>query len=183
MRTGYKVCDVMTRKPIAVAPDMTVRDAANLMKQRDVGSLVVKIEEELKGFITEQDIVYKIAALGRDSNTALVKDIMVSKVETIEPDKDIYDALTKMRDLDIRWLPVLDNGKLVGLLTLKSILKIQPQLFDILLEKAQIGDDRILRMETLEGTCDLCGEFFNNLHELEGEFLCKTCFMRQKSYM
>jgi len=182
MRTGYKVCDVMTRKPIAVTPEMTVRDAAKLMKEKDVGSLVIKLGDELKGFITEQDIVYGIATQGMDPNKVTVQDIMVKHVETIAPDKDIYDALMKMRDLDIRWLPVLDSGKLVGLLTLKSILKIQPQLFDILLEKLEVGE-QILRTESLEGTCDSCGEYFDNLHELEGEFLCKRCFAHQRSLM
>lgn len=180
IKTGFRVCDAMTRKPIAVRPDTTAKEAAALMQEKDVGSLVVKDGETLSGYITEQGIVHKIVAKNRNPEKVRVKDIMITNVAVIEPSKDIFEALMKMRDLDIKQLPVVDkeNNKLVGLLTLKDILKIQPQLFELLAEKFSLREeDRkpIFMAKQMEGTCDACGQYFNELYEKEGQFLCADC--------
>lgn len=171
----------MTRKPIVVSPELTVEECSKLMREKNVGSLVVKEGEFLKGYVTEQGIVHKIVARNKDASKVKVKEIMATKVATIEPNKDIYDALVKMRDLDIRQLPVIDhenNNKLVGLLTIKDILKVQPQLFELLVEKIELreAERKIFGARIgAEGTCDSCGESFTNLKEVEGNFLCKAC--------
>jgi len=182
MKTGYRVCDLMTRKPIAVSPELTVGECAKLMREKNVGSLVVREGDLLRGYITEQGIIHKIIAQDKDPKNTTVRDIMITKVAAIAPNRDIYDALVMMRDLDIRQLPVLDaenNNKLVGLLTIKDVLKIQPQLFDVLVEKIELREAEkkpiFGRRDALEGTCDACGAYSRHLLELEGEFLCKAC--------
>ena len=180
MKTGYRVCDAMTRKPIAVTPETSILDCANLMKSKKVGSLVVKEGDILKGYLTEQGIVHKVVASKLDPSKTPVSKIMATTVATIEPNADIYEAITKMRDLDTRQLPVVDNGKLVGLLTQKDILKIQPQLFELLVEKFELREQELkpifqANSQSLEGTCDMCGEYFNDLREIEGDFLCEKC--------
>jgi CBS domain-containing protein len=185
LRTGYKVCDAMTRKPVAVSQETSVKDAARLMQEKDVGSLVVKEGDLLKGYITEQDVIHKVVASALDPITIKVRDVMNTKVATIEPGKDIFDALVKMRDLDVRQLPVIDpenNDKLVGLLTLKDVLKIQPQLFELIVEKISLREEEhkpIFIAKQIEGTCDICGGYFKKLYELEGEFLCNKCLGKQ----
>lgn len=184
-RTGYRVCDAMTRKPIAVSPETSIKDAATLMKEKEVGSLVVKEGDSLRGYITEQEIIHKIVASALDPKTLKVSDVMNTRVATIEPSRDIFDALVKMRDTDVRQLPVIDkenNNKLVGLLTLKDVLKIQPQLFELLVEKISLREEEhkpIFVAKQIEGTCDGCGAYFRKLYEMEGEFLCNKCLSRQ----
>ena len=73
---------------------------------------------------------------------SLVKDYMVKKVITISPEVDIYEALLVMRDEDIRMLPVVNDNEVIGLLTVKDILKIQPQLFELLAEKLILREER-----------------------------------------
>ncbi len=181
MKTGYRVCDTMTRKPIAVSPETTVKEAAVLMREKDVGSLVVKERDNLAGYITEQGIVHKIVARNKNPEELKVKDIMITNVAIIEPSKDIFEALVKMRDTDVRQLPVIDkenNNKLVGLLTLKDILKIQPQLFELLAEKFRLREEDkkpIFASKQIEGTCDGCGQYSKKLCEAEGSFLCDEC--------
>ena len=175
----------MTRKPIAVTPDTTVIECAKLMLAKKVGSLVIKEGDVLKGYLTEQGIVHKIVAKNIDASKTPVSKIMAVKVATIEPNLDIYDALVKMRDLDTRQLPVVDDGKLVGLLTLKDILKIQPQLFDLIVEKIELREQELKPIfqassQSLEGTCDLCGQYFQDLREFEGDFLCAECRKTKK---
>ena len=188
MQTGYRVCDIMTRKPIAVLPKTTVRECAKLMREKKISSLVVKEGDTLKGYITDDVLIRNVLAEGKDVDKTAASDVMLVKVATIGPNRDIYDALMTMHGHEIRQLPVLDeeNGnKLVGLLTLKDILKIQPQLFDLLVDKIVLREEEqklSARHYPLEGTCDNCGQFDAKLYEVDGDFLCNTCSSSRKKF-
>jgi len=102
--------------------------------------LLVKENEQVIGILTEQDMVRKgIASTG---NTALkkVKEVMETGLVTTSPQEDIFEALRIMRDYNIRHLPVMYQGKFVGLVTLKDILKIEPDLYEILVEKIELRE-------------------------------------------
>ena len=189
MQTGYRVCDVMTRKPIAVTPKTTVRECAMLMRDSNVSSLVVKEGDSLRGHITDDVLIRSVLAEGLDVDSTTASDVMLVRVPTIEPKKDVYDALMAMRDYETRQLPVVDreNGsKLVGLLTLKDVLKIQPQLFDLLVDKIVLREEEQKLTGSrypLEGTCDNCSQFFPKLYEVDGDFLCTKCSTSRKKYV
>lgn len=142
MQTGYKVIDVMTRRPITAGPSDTVRQIAQLMRDKNVGSILLREGDELQGIITEWDIVRKSCAGALDSDRTPASAVMTRADEmvTIAPGVDIFDALNKMRDRDVRHLPVVDAGKLVGYITLKDILKLQPQLFELIVDKYDIRE-------------------------------------------
>jgi len=138
--TGYTVADAMTQEPVAISSNKTLRDASKLMAHEHVGALLVKEENKIIGILTEQDIVRKgVATTG---NTALkkVKEIMETNLTTTTPDEDIFEALRIMRDYNIRHLPVMHEGKFVGLVTLKDILKIEPDLYEIMVEKIELRE-------------------------------------------
>ena len=189
VQTGYRVCDVMTRKPIAVTPETTIKECATVMKENNVSSLVVKEGDMLRGHITDDVLIRNVLAEGLDVDSTTAADVMLVKVATIEPKMDIYDALITMRDYETRQLPVVDkeNGnKLVGLLTLKDILKIQPQLFDLLVDKIVLREEEQKLTSSrypVEGTCDNCGQFFPKLYEVEGDFLCTKCSTSRKKFV
>jgi CBS domain-containing protein len=183
INSGFRVCDVMTRKPIFVTPKTNVRDCALLMQEKGVGSLVVKSGDVLQGYITEQIIVKEIVAKGLDTSKTVANDIMANRVATIHPKADVLEALRKMHELKVRQLPVIDkenSNKLVGLLTLNDILHIQPQIFEILSEKLPLQEDERKRTSALEGTCDSCGDYSQRLYEKEGDFLCSKCDKKRK---
>jgi CBS domain-containing protein len=140
MQTGYKVLDVMTNKPVMALKEMSLVEAAKLMDEENVNSLVIQENEKAKGIITDEDLVRKVIAKGLDPKKAKLKDVMSSDLIAIKSNKDIYDALILMRQNNIRQLPVVDNDKLVGFLTSKDILKLQPELFDIFAEKYEIRE-------------------------------------------
>ncbi len=178
MDTGFKVGDVMTSKPIMVEPGTTLQKCANIMKEQHVGGIIIGQKDKLLGIISEQDIVRKAVATGLDTKATTVDKLMETKVYTIEPDKDIYDAIVKMRDLNIRHLPVIKGGKMVGLLTMKDILKIEPSLFDILVERIELREEErkpISNPSGDEGTCDLCGEYTERLFKSGDSMVCKKC--------
>ncbi|MBI2144375.1 CBS domain-containing protein [Candidatus Woesearchaeota archaeon] len=179
----------MTRKPIAVSPAMAVRECARLMRDSNVSSLVVKENDLLKGHITDDVLIREVLAEGLDVDSTTAADVMLTNVPVIEPKKDIYDALMLMHDYEIRQLPVIDreNGnKLVGLLTMKDILKIQPQLFELLVDKLVLREEEQKLTGgryPLEGTCDNCGQFFPKLYDVEGDFLCTKCSGSRKRFV
>ena len=140
IKTGYTVGDAMTMNPITISANKTLREAAKIMAKEHVGSLLVKENDSITGILTEQDIVRKgVAGTG---NTALKKvtEVMETNLTTTTPDEDIFEALRIMRDYNIRHLPVMHNGKFVGLVTLKDILKIEPDLYEIMVEKIQLRE-------------------------------------------
>ena len=141
MKTGYKVGDAMTFKPVFVSPNTTLLDCSKLMGEKHVGSLIIKSNGKPLGIITEQDIVRKGVAKGADFSQTTAEDIMETKLYTVQPEDDIYDALMIMNDYNIRHIPVTHNEELVGFLTIKDVLKIEPALFDLVVGKFEIREE------------------------------------------
>ena len=182
MKTGYRVYDCMTTKPISVKLESSLEECAKIMATNHVGALVIKDNHKSKGLITEQDIVRKVIAKGINPLTKKVKDFMETNLKTIGPNDDIYDALIKMRDDNIRHLPVIDNNEMVGLLTLKDILKIEPSLFDLVVEKFELREETrkpIDRIISNEAICQGCGAYVENVKKIKGSLLCERCASEQ----
>ncbi|MBI2647623.1 CBS domain-containing protein [Candidatus Woesearchaeota archaeon] len=182
MKTGYKVHDCMTTKPIFVTPKTTLLECAKVMAKNHVGALVIKEDQKSKGLITEQDIVRKVIVKGINPLTKKVRDFMETKLITINSDDDIYNALIIMRDHNIRHLPVVEKGEMIGLLTLKDILKIEPQLFELLVEKFELREETrkpINRVIPNEAICQGCGAYVENVKKVKGSLLCERCAAEQ----
>jgi CBS domain-containing protein len=128
--TGLRVIDAMTIKPVVATPDMTLRDVAELMDKYMVGSVLVRQGAELCGIVTEADFVRRAILEGHNTSTTPVTKIMTKDLVTVSPGADILDALLLMKDADVRHLPVVDEGSLVGFITMKDILKVQPSLVE-----------------------------------------------------
>lgn len=132
MDSRYKVSDIMTRKPVIVNMGTSVKDACVAMKEQKVGSLLVVQEGKLKGLLTEKDVVFKVASTDAKASDFNVEDIMTKTDEiiTTSSNQGIDIAIMLMKDNDVRRLPVIDNEELVGIITSKDILKIEPALFE-----------------------------------------------------
>ena len=182
MKTGYKVYDCMTTKPISVISSSTLEECAKAMDENHVGALVIKEGNEPVGLITEQDIVREVIAKGINPIGKKVKEFMETKLTTISPNEDIYNALIKMRDQNIRHLPVFEKGKMIGLLTLKDILKIEPSLFELLVEKFELREEArkpINRIISNEAICHGCGAYVENVTKIKGSLMCERCAKEQ----
>ncbi len=140
MKTGITVAEAMTQKPITVTSTTTVEQCTQIMSRNKVGSVVVQDKGEFVGILTERDIVRKVVAQGISPHKK-VKEFMSSEMLTIEPDQDIFEAIALMRDADIRHLPVVSDGQLLGLVTIKDLLKIEPDLFEILVQKFELREE------------------------------------------
>jgi CBS domain-containing protein len=116
-----KVRELMTKQPTTVEPDATLGRVATLMKQEDCGSIPVVEGGRLVGIITDRDIVVRGIAAGADPKTERVAKVMSSNPVTVGPDDDVMDAERKMADRQIRRLPVVEGGKLVGIIVTAQI--------------------------------------------------------------
>ena len=126
------VRDVMTKAVKTVRIDTSVRDAARKMNKFFIGSILVIDKNKLVGIMTERDILRSIVEQGIDSSFIKVKDIMSSPVMIINPDTSIEDAARFMTKKQIKKLPVMDEGKLVGIVTSIDIMKAAPTLVNLL---------------------------------------------------
>ena len=115
------VRELMTTAPVTVEPDATLGEVAVLMKQEDCGSIPVVEDGRLVGIVTDRDIVIRGIAAGSDPKTQRVSTVMSADPVTIRPDDDLADAEKVMADRQIRRLPVVENGKLVGIIVTAQI--------------------------------------------------------------
>jgi CBS domain-containing protein len=113
--------DVMSESPAKVEPSDSVEDAAKKMRENDVGALLVVEDEELKGIVTDRDIVIKAVAEGDKPGKAKVEDVCTADTTSVEPDTSVDDAIKKMREADVRRLPVVEDGKPVGIVSLGDL--------------------------------------------------------------
>jgi CBS domain-containing protein len=116
-----KVRELMTKQPTTVEPDATLGEVATLMKQEDCGSIPVVEGGRLVGIVTDRGIVVRGVAAGADTKTQRVSKVMSSDPVTVGPDDDVVDAEKKMADRQIRRLPVVEGGKLVGIIVTAQI--------------------------------------------------------------
>ena len=142
MEMGIKVGDLMTRNFVHVSPETNLKECARTMVKKRVGSIIIMEDQKLKGILTEKDIIWAIVKKSKeDLKSILAKDLMKRKVITIKPGDDITNAMQRFKKKKIRRLPVVENGKLIGMLTLKDVLKIDPGLFQMIAETMKIKEE------------------------------------------
>jgi CBS domain-containing protein len=122
-----KVRELMTKQPTTVEPDATLGEVATLMKQEDCGSIPVVEGNRLVGIVTDRDIVVRAVAAGKDPKTVRVSQVMSSDPVTIGPDAAIDEARKVMADRQIRRLPVVEKGSLVGIIVTAQIARREDQ--------------------------------------------------------
>ena len=113
--------EIMTRDPRTVNADDPIVDAARVMRDNDIGDVIVMDGGQITGIVTDRDIVVRGVAEELDPSSAEVSEVCTTGVETIEPDASVDDALRRMREKDIRRLPVAKNRRPVGIISLGDL--------------------------------------------------------------
>jgi len=119
-----KVADIIKRQKLAkLGPTATVRAACKLMAERDIGAVMVTdADGHLAGIFTERDLVKRVAGPGLDVETTRLKDVMTPAPQTMRPSDAAMVALRRMRDGGFRHMPVVDEGKLLGVVSSRDFL-------------------------------------------------------------
>src|SRR5215210_4452554 len=107
----------------AVQRDATVSDAVRVMTDRNVGIVAVLDGDRLVGLVSERDVVRRVIAKGGDPMTTPAEDIMTTKIIFGSPDEDFQDAVQLMDAANIRHLPVVENGALLSMISVRDLLR------------------------------------------------------------
>ncbi len=115
-----KCSEAMTRDPKCCLTSETAFDAAQLMKSEDVGPIPIISDREtktLKGIVTDRDLVLKVIAEARDPRSTTAEEVMTTSVITCRSDDDVDRAMELMQQHQVRRIPIVDNGRLVGIIS------------------------------------------------------------------
>ncbi|BAJ51509.1 CBS-domain-containing protein [Candidatus Caldarchaeum subterraneum] len=171
-----RVRDVMSSPVVEADAEASAVEVAELMRRYGIGSVVISSQGKPVGIITKTDLVTKVVANGTDPNTVRARDIMTTPLQTVEPDVTIDDALSKMNKLKLSRLVVVYKERLAGIVTIKDILQVTPEILSIVREKLRIGTPASASNQTVaEGYCELCGEWSDYLVRVEDQLLCEDC--------
>ncbi|MDQ3635049.1 MAG: CBS domain-containing protein [Acidobacteriota bacterium] len=104
-------------------PEDSVLDAIKLMAEKKIGALLVMEEDNLSGIVSERDYARKVILQGKSSRETPVRDIMTAEVVVINPQETVEQCMTLMTEKRMRHLPVVDNGKVVGVVSIGDLVK------------------------------------------------------------
>ncbi|MFW6173907.1 MAG: cyclic nucleotide-binding/CBS domain-containing protein [Elusimicrobiota bacterium] len=171
------VKEAMKSNPVIVNLKVTVLEAARLMKEKKIGNVLVVEKNHPIGILTESDILKKVVAEGKDAKEILVEKVMSSPIIVTDPYITVEEAMKTMGKCNIRRLPVVENGKLIGIITHKDISRISPILNEIAREWYAISkkDESHLRRQVFSGKCEDCNTLSPNLKSVDGRLLCEDC--------
>lgn len=146
-----KVKDCMCGEVYCVKPETTINEVAKLMEKNHIGCVpVCDNENSIVGMITDRDITLRTVACDKDAKTTKASDIMTCNVCTCNENDTITDAERKMAEYQIRRIPVVDNNKVIGILTFG----------DLVHYDREIGTDEFC--STVEDICECGGQAKNN---------------------
>jgi len=179
METAIPVRDIMTRPVITTKADVDVLKAAKKMASANVGCLIVTSNEGPIGIMTERDLVKKIVSKAADPRKVLVGEVMSSPLVTISPDSSVRDAAVVMIKSGVKRLPVISDGKLLGIIADTDLVSgsslgvgdVLSELMEMHRESIHFEESR----EMVSGICERCGQLSDSLVSVNGELLCWSC--------
>lgn len=121
-----KVIDILNRKgasAVAVSPDTKMIDALKIMKEKNIGSILVMDGGEFIGIVTERDYSRKMALAGKDSHKTKVADIMGTTLPAVSPADTVLHCMKLLMDQNTRYLPVFENDQLAGIVSMSDIIR------------------------------------------------------------
>lgn len=121
MNTVRRMLRPRNTKVLTISPQASVADAFTLMAEHDVGALVVVEDSGVSGIITERDYVRKVGLGGRSAHETTVGQIMTHKVLYVRPEQSVDDCMALMTDKHIRHLPVIDEGQLIAVISIRDV--------------------------------------------------------------
>ncbi len=175
MKSGIRAIDFMNHKVVTVTPDMTIREAAKLMNVHRVGGVPVCDGGDLVGLLTERDIMMRVTALDKLPSSLTVSQIMQSPLKaTGTKFEDLSSLARKMREHSISKIPIVDSGKLIGIVTNKDVVAHAPDLLDTFIERLAASGKGMAGHPAAFGQCEDCGSH-GHLHFQMDQFLCDDC--------
>ena len=172
------VKDLMSKKVNTIEENKTVFHAAKKMAKERRGYVVVVKKGKPIGILTDSDVLEKVISKGKDPKKVKVKEVMSSPIITISPEDEIVEASRLMRKNLIKRIPVVKNGKLVGIITDTDIARVGPEFINIIEERLKLKEEGFEPERTegrISGICEECGNYSDTLYYVNGRWLCESC--------
>ncbi len=116
-----KVREIMTSAPVSVEPGTSVVDVAQRMRDENIGAVLVTEGEQVRGLVTDRDLVVRVLYKGGDAERHSVKEACSPELVSVSPDDEVDQAAQIMREHSVRRVPVLENGRPVGIVSLGDL--------------------------------------------------------------
>ncbi|MEM4397395.1 MAG: CBS domain-containing protein [Candidatus Woesearchaeota archaeon] len=176
MKVKIPVKKMMIKKPLTAKTTDTVMEVAKKMAENRVGSAVIEENGNPIGIITETDLTKKIVALGKDPSKIKAEDIMSTPIVFVTPEDDYTIAVEKMKKHKIKRLPVIENGKVVGIVTSTDIASAVPDFIEILKERINMKMSKpLIENAITSGICEVCGNYSEFLVYEDEQWVCESC--------
>jgi CBS domain-containing protein len=174
------VGDIMTRNFVSLSPQASLYECAKKMARERVDSLLITNQKHLVGILTSRDVLWAITKKhGLDLKKIRGIDIASKKLAVIKPSADLSQAIEKMKASNFKRLPVISEGEILGVVTVKDILAVEPELYAEIRSLMDVREERfkmekVDRPYPIEGLCENCGAL-SELLRVEGNLLCPDC--------
>lgn len=179
------VAEVMNKAVIVMDINSDIPAIAREMVSRDAGSIIITENGKAMGIITERDFVKGIVTADRKPGEVKAREILSTPLITVEPETSIVEASEILLKANIKRLPVLENGRIIGVISNTDILMVTPGLNTILKELIDMNREVILSTPSIEeiseaedfqtGICESCNIFSYDLRFVDGRYLCGNC--------
>jgi CBS domain-containing protein len=170
------VKDIMSKPVVKIDESKSAKVAGELMKKFRKGSLIVVSKDKPVGIITDSDMVKKIVAKNLKAGQVKLRDIMSKPLVTVKPGDDILVAVKKIKKSNIRRLPVIDRGKIVGMVSVYDIARTSPEMANLLEYRLKMRERPFeIKEEFTSGICDSCGNYNDDLKNINDQWLCESC--------
>ncbi len=179
MELKMPVKDIMTRNVATVDIKSNIPQLARRMLELDVGSVIITDNKSPVGIVTERDIVRKIISMNLKPSDISVRELMTTPLITIPASEAVTDAMHRMVKMKIRRLPVVEAGRLIGIVTDIDLIAVSAEMGSIFSDLIKMHREKIFAMETPQkinrGICEECGDNVDDLLLVNGKLLCESC--------
>ncbi len=170
------VKDIMSKPALTVDWNKSVKEAAKYLKKIRRGFLVVIKRGKPVGVVSDKDFIYKVVAKDLKASKLKIKDIMTRHFVFATPEENITDVARRMIRNNIHRLPVIEKGKVVGVISLTDIARTSPEMLELLEYRLKMKEEPIvIREKYTSGICDVCGNYSERLENINGQWVCESC--------
>jgi|Deesub1362B_J571_1020462.scaffolds.fasta_scaffold00004_25 CBS domain-containing protein len=180
-RTEISVREIMNSPVITANTNDNIIKISKTLRNHNISSVIVVDDKEQPiGIVTMSDIINKVLALDKNPESVLAKDIMSYPIKYIDANETIQKAIKIFSSHKVSKLGVTYKGKIVGIISVSDVIRVIPELLDLLSEKAMIKSGIIPLPKTggpIIGYCDYCGNWSDSLSEIDGKYYCPDCIV------
>ncbi len=170
------VKDVMSSPVLTIDSRKTALDATKLMRKHRKGFLVVLDSNRPTGVISDGNVLDEVVLRGKRAADVKIAKFMQEPIITVEPTDNLLIATRKMKDNNVHRLPVVSQGKVVGVISLTDIARTSPEMMDLLEYRLKMKESPFgIKEKKTVGICDSCDNFSDDLQIVEGEWVCEDC--------